>query len=168
MMRGRHSPEHAARGVSIGVLVAMTPTVGVQMPIVALLWFAVRAAFPVWDFNLIAALAWTWVTNIFTVPPVYYLFYLTGRLMMGVGGPGHGFDSFSAILEETLSADAGWFETLWIYTLGLFRRFGVPMFVGCLPWALLSAWLGYRWSLGLIVRLRAARDRKRRNRVRSS
>ena len=164
IVRGRHSAAFSARGVFFGVLVALTPTVGVQMPLVFLLWLAVRALQPRWEFNLLVGLAWTWVTNIVTVPPFYYAFYLTGRLMMGLSGPAHGYDSFAAMLEDTLSTDAGWLETLWVYTWGLFERFGVPMFVGCIPWALLGAWVGYRWSLGFILRIRAARERRRQRR----
>ena len=41
--------------------------------------------------------------------------------------------------------------------MGIFEAWGVPMFVGSVPWALLSAWLGYRWSLNLVRRFRGRR-----------
>lgn len=164
IVRGSHSPEYSARGVLFGMLVALTPTVGVQMPIVLLLWLGVRALRPQWDFNLLVGMAWTWVTNVVTVPPIYYTFYLTGRVMLGHGGPAQGYDSFSAMLEQTLSTNATWLETLWVYTVGLFERFGVPMFVGSLPWAVIGSWICYRWSLRFVKRVRAARARRRRAR----
>ncbi len=161
IVRGSHSPEYSARGVLFGMLVALTPTVGVQMPIVFVIWFVIRKLRPRWEFNLLVALAWTWVTNVVTVPPIYYIFYLTGRLMLGHSGPAQGYDSFSAMLEQTLATNAGWLETLWVYTVGLFERFGVPMFIGCVPWALLGSWVCYRWSLRFVMRVRASRARRR-------
>ena len=50
LKRSRHAPEHTARGVMIGVAWAMTPTVGVQMPLVFANWIAARKLFN-WDFN---------------------------------------------------------------------------------------------------------------------
>ena len=124
-----------------------------------------RAVYPRWEFSLLSGLAWTWVTNIVTVPPIYYTFYVTGRLMLGHGGPLQGYDSFRTTLAETLSRDADWLEALWTYSTGLFESFGVPMFVGCIPWALIGSWVAYRWSLRFIVRLRHSRDRRRRRRA---
>ena len=71
LRRSRHTPEYTARGVLVGLLVALTPTVGVQMPIVFGIWLALRKMYPGWDFNVVVALAWTWVTNAVTAPFVY-------------------------------------------------------------------------------------------------
>ena len=54
LFRSPHPPEYTARGVFIGVLVALTPTVGIQMAIVGVLWIALRALHSRFDFNLIA------------------------------------------------------------------------------------------------------------------
>lgn len=164
IVRGRHSAAFSARGVLVGVLVALTPTVGVQMPLVFLFWLLVRWLKPRWEFNLLVALAWTWISNVLTLPPLYYAFYLTGRLMLGRSGPPQGYDSFAAMLEQTMSVDAGWLETAWIYIWTLFERFGVPMFVGCIPWAIIGAWVSYYWSLRFILRIRNARERRRQRR----
>lgn len=145
--------------------VALTPTVGVQMPIVLLVWVAVRALRPRWEFNVLVGMAWTWVTNVFTAPPVYYVFYLTGRLMLGESGNAGGYERFSAVLAHTLAREASWLEKLWLSTTGLFESFGVPMFVGSIPWAIVGAWLSYRWSLRLLLRLRERREQRRRERV---
>jgi uncharacterized protein (DUF2062 family) len=34
------------------------------------------------------------------------------------------------------------------------------LFVGSIPWAILSAWLGYRWSLRLVREFRMRRVRR--------
>ena len=160
VLRGKHMPEHTARGVLVGLLAALTPTVGIQMPIVFVIWLAVRAVRPSWDFNLIVGMAWTWVTNIFTVPPLYYGFLVTGRFLMGRWDEEGGYSDFQDRLGGLLATDAGPLETLWIYVVGIFDLWGVPMFVGSIPWAILGSWIGYRWSLGMIRRFRLRRMRK--------
>lgn len=157
VLRGKHSPEHTARGVLFGMLIAMTPTVGIQMAIVFALWLCVRAVRPAWDFNLIVAVAYTWVTNVFTAPPLYYIFLVTGRIMMGRWESLTGYDEFQSRLTALLQEDAGSLETLWVYMVGIFEMWGVPLFLGSVPWAILTAWLSYRWSLRLVKRFRVRR-----------
>lgn len=150
ILRSKHSPEYTARGVLFGLLAAMTPTVGVQMIIVLGMWGLVRTFRPAWDFNVIVGMAWTWVTNIFTVPPVYFVFLVTGRLMLGQWDDIGGYGEFSGQLSEMLNSKMGFFESLWVYTLELFRIWGLPMFLGSIPWAIVTSWVGYRWSLNLL------------------
>jgi uncharacterized protein (DUF2062 family) len=160
LRRSRHPPEYAARGVAVGLLVALTPTVGVQMPVVFLIWLAVRRLRPAWDFHLVIALAWTWVTNVATAPPLYYLYIVSGRMLTGRWDDLQGYERFARRLAETVPGDAGWVEAAWLYVLNLFQVFGVPMFVGCVPWMILGAWAGYVWSLGLLRSLAKARARR--------
>ncbi len=160
LRRSRHPPEYTARGVFFGLLVAMTPTVGIQMAIVFGMWVIIRRARPAWDFNLVVALAWTWVTNVATAPPLYYLYIVTGRMMLGRWEDMQGYKVFAQRLAATMPEDAGWLEAAWRYVVNLFDIFGVPMFVGCLPWMVLGSWAGYVWSLGLLRRLARARARR--------
>ena len=163
ILRGHHhSADYTARAVFVGLLVAFTPTVGVQMPIVAAIWGGVRAVRPSWSFNLVIALAWTWVTNVVTVPPIYYVFLITGQAMLGHWSDILGYQAFSARLAHSLVADGDCIEALWAYVLNLLDAFGLPIFLGCLPWTLLVSWLGYRWSLKAAHRLRALRERRLR------
>jgi len=160
LLRSRHMPEHTARGVSVGLLVAFTPTIGIQMPMVFVIWLAVRKLYRQWDFNLLVALAWTWVSNIFTLPFIYYTFLVTGRVMLGRWDRIRDFGHFEDKLRASLDVQLNWAETLWIHMLNLFEKFGLPMFVGSVPWALLCAWIGYRWSLRLLTRIRLRRMRR--------
>ncbi len=82
LKRSMHAPEYTARGVMVGLVWAMTPTVGIQMLAVLLTWLIARKLFK-WDFSVFIGMAWTWSTNFVTAGPVYYLFYLTGQLMLG-------------------------------------------------------------------------------------
>ncbi len=157
VLRAKYPPEYTARSVLVGLLIAMTPTVGVQMPIVFLCWLVIRSINRQWDFNVVIAMLWTWVTNVFTLAPIYYVFLVTGRIMLGSAGDLTGYSAFAAHLQEALTTDAGIVESLWVYTISLFEIWGIPMFIGSIPWAILCSWLGYRWSLRLINRFRNRR-----------
>lgn len=142
------------------MLVAMTPTVGVQMPIVAFLWLLMRIARPTWEFSLIIALAWTWVTNVFTAGPLYYVFVVTGRLLLGQWDSLTGFDEFMERFRVLMDVDAGPLEQFWVYVVAVFKIWGLPMFLGSVPWAALSAWASYRWSYRIALRRRLRRLRR--------
>jgi uncharacterized protein (DUF2062 family) len=160
VLRGKHSPEYTARGVMLGLLAAMTPTFGMKMLIISALWVLVRAVRPAWDFNLVVALAWTWVNNVFTAAPIYYLLLVTGRLMMGYWDGVAGYQQFQDQLASLLQIEAAWYEAIWLYVWRIFQVWGLPMFVGSIPWATVSGWLGYRWSLRLIREFRVRRARR--------
>ena len=68
LLRGRHPPDYTARGVFYGILIGLTPTVGIQMPIVFVIWLLLRSLNKEWDFNVIVGMAWVWLSNAFTVP----------------------------------------------------------------------------------------------------
>lgn len=161
LLHTRHTPDYIARSVMFGLMVALTPTVGAQMPIVFLIWFAVRRFKPELDFSVVVAMAWTWVTNVATVPPVYYLYIVTGRILMGRWDRVRGYDTFASRLTESLQEDATWFESVWVYAVNLVNKFGLSLFVGCIPWVIIGSWLGYRWSRSFIIGVRRARERHR-------
>ena len=158
--RNRQDPRPAARGVAVGLLFALTPTVGVQLPLLGLFWALMRWLRPTWRFNLLVAGAWVWVTNILTIPIVYYVFLVTGRVMMGIDHPFGGFDDFRAHMLSLLTADVSFFQSLYLTTLEIFHEYGEPLFLGCIPWAIGGAWLGYRWSLTVLEKLHARHRRK--------
>ena len=159
ILRGQNPPVHSARGVLVGLACAMTPLVGVQMAMVASVWAVQRVVAPDWRFNVVVAMAWTWVTNVFTVPPVYYVFLVTGRLMLGRWEQSLGFGEFAKTLDEILAIDGGGLSSAWDIMIAMIDLWGVPMFIGCVPWAVLFGWLGYRWSLRFVEHRRAMRRR---------
>ncbi len=161
LLRARHDPEYTARGVFIGVAFGLTPTVGIQIPMVMVAWAAVRAIAPKWNFNMIVAIAWVWLSNVFTLGPLYYGFLVTGRLMMGHHDAVPGYQTFSKELSNALSVDAGGLEGFWDQTVNLFELYGVPMLIGCVPWALIWGWIGYKWTLVYLHRRRRRAAEKR-------
>ncbi len=137
----------------VGLFWAMTPLVGVQMYLVFFTWLIVRRS-PRLEFALIIGLAWTWVTNVFTMWPIYYAFFITGRILLGQPDEMPGYESFVQNWQGALSDGEGFFETLLAQVKLIAEEKGLPLAVGSLPYAFISAWLGYRWSLKYVIRRR--------------
>lgn len=64
-----------SRGVFLGVFIAFIP-MPMQMALVL-------AFMPMFRFNVPIALAMCWLSNPFTMPPMYYIEYLTGSFFLG-------------------------------------------------------------------------------------
>ena len=155
ILRTRHAPEYTARGVFVGIAFGLTPTVGIQIGIVMVLWSIVRSMLPRWNFNLIVALAWVWLSNVFTMVPLYFGFLVTGRMMMGHSESLPSYDTFAKELTSTFEVEADGLTGIWQQTVNLFDLFGTPMLVGCIPWALIGGWVGYIWTAKYLRRRRS-------------
>ena len=127
VLRSPEAADYTARGVFVGLLVALTPTVGLQMLIVAGVWAMVRVLRPSWDFNVVIGMIWTWLTNVFTAPPIYYAFLITGEGMLGRWGETGGYAIFQQRLVKLLQTDVTFLESLLIYVVGIFEAWGMPL-----------------------------------------
>ena len=139
------------------MLLAMTPTIGIQMFMIAGAWLFLTKIIK-WDFSLLAGLGWTWTSNVFTMIPLYYLFYITGQIMLGNFNDISGFDQFSELVGNISNNPTMTFwekTSMWI--VNLFKGWGVPMFLGSIPWAILSSWLGYKIAYNYVVKHREKR-----------
>ncbi len=159
MIRSRHPSEYTARGTAVGLFVALTPTVGVQIPMVLGVWVLTKRWIRAWDFNPAVACAWTLISNVVTVPPLYYLFTVTGRIFLGRWEKLRGFETFSQKLEGTAQTGPQGLATLWTQLVGLMETFGWPMLVGSIPWAVAGAGVGYHLTRRF---LRQRQDRNNR------
>lgn len=122
--------------MAIGVFWGLTPTIGLQTFEILATWLVMKR----WlarDSSLVQAMVWVWVNNPLTVLPMYYAFYVTGLWLTGRKRVGVDYESFD------------------ISGLSI-GNVGVPMLVGCLPYAVAGALLSYRWTM-LVVRRRRAR-----------
>ncbi len=159
LRRSRNSPEHAARGVAVGMFWAMTPLVGIQMYLCLMTWLAVKP----WknlSFSLVIACAWTWVTNVFTMLPIYYGFYVTGQIMRGHWDDITGYAKFLDSWDAAFTADAGFLEQTTELLGMLVRELGFSMAIGCLPYAVFWAWVGYVLSLKFVRRRHRRREER--------
>ncbi len=69
------SPHSIALGLAIGVWIAFTPTVGLQMTMALIICTIFRANLPI-------ALAMCWISNPITFVPMYYGYYLLGLVIL--------------------------------------------------------------------------------------
>jgi uncharacterized protein (DUF2062 family) len=172
LKRSRHPPEYTARGVAVGVALGLTPTVGIQMALAVAVWFLARRLFN-WDFNAILACAWTWISNVVTMVPMYYVLYVAGQAMLGRWDDVWGYHIFVAEFRAALHPGGRapdwidfdyvapgvghWFASLLHYFVAdLF----LVMLLGSVPFVVVGGWLSYRWSLRFAMHHREARRRR--------
>lgn len=159
VLRSPHSPEYKARGVAVGLALAMTPLIGIQMWLVLMTWVFAKKVLK-WNFSLALGIAWTWVTNVFTMIPCYYIFYVTGQLMRWDVDNITGYKKLAASIREIFMSDLGFVEE-WTQFLGfIVKDWGISMMLGCLPWTVLCTYLGYRMTLKYEKARLARRKRK--------
>ncbi len=175
MKRSHHAPEHTARGVMVGVVVGLTPTVGIQMAIALVVWLIARRLFR-WDFNVVLAVAWTWISNMLTMVPMYYAFYVTGQAMLGHWSEMWGYHTFADQFARALHpahlppdpfgyfSDASGGGALASLAGFFLKDLFLVMLLGSVPYWPVGGWLAYRWSLRFTERHRAARARRQAQR----
>ena len=119
------TPESIALGTAIGLFVAMTPTVGIQMIIILLVSMVIPA-------NRLAGLIMVYISNPLTLIPIYWLDYWVGLKCLATEGKSFAqFELYWIELTEQASENAdGWYQV----SLELLRSIGNdvlgPLFVG--------------------------------------
>lgn len=149
LKRSIEDPVILSRGVLVGVMWAFTPLVGIQMTTVLITWIIVKRYFK-WSFSLPIAIAFTWLTNVFTMIPVYYVFYVTGKIMLMDWGHISGWDSVKIITVDVFFGDYSTWESIKLFGQILLKDWGLAMAVGCIPWSIGLGWLSYKWSLAYL------------------
>ncbi|WP_437201499.1 DUF2062 domain-containing protein [Planctomicrobium sp. SH664] len=71
------TPHAIALGVAVGLFIGTTPTVGLQIALVMLCSLFMRGKMRM---NRLAAIAGTYISNPFTIVPLYWMCYQVGRL----------------------------------------------------------------------------------------
>ncbi len=161
MLRSKSAPEITARGALVGMAWAMTPLVGIQMYLVFMTWLFSRKVCK-WDFSLPVGLAWTWVTNVFTVPPFYYAFYVTGKMMTGTFAERTTYAKFYDLIMKIVNEN-GVVEALKATVAVLIKDWGFSMMIGSIPWIVFGGWGAYAWTLWYIRKRRVTLARRLEN-----
>ena len=120
-----------ARAVLLGIFIAFIP-MPMQMA-------AVLAFMPFFKFNVPIGLAMCWLSNPFTMPPMYYMEYLTGSFILGIK---------PAPVEMTVN----WFMS----NLG---NIFVPLYFGTALYSIFGSLLAY-WAVNHFWRGSVERNRK--------
>ena len=135
-------PHRIALAVGLGVFVALTPTLGLQMLIVVYLAWLLNA-------NKVLGLPIVWITNPLTVVPIYFPQYWLGAKLLG----------HTLVWEDwkDLGVDHGG----WLANVKHFWQFAmeiaVPLWVGSLIVATVFGMLSYLMMRMVVTRIRVSR-----------
>lgn len=149
------SPESIALGAAVGMFVAWTPTVGMQMVMILILATVI-------PMNRIAAFIMIYISNPLTMVPMYYLNYVLGTILLG--SEVLTYDAFLQLLNTTLEIAEK--ESFWLATKTFMEQLGLRMltalFVGGGFIGLLTAIPTYPLTLRWVRRYRELRSAPKR------
>jgi len=120
-----------ARGVTLGIFIAFIP---MPMQMAAILLFM-----PFFKFNVPLGLAMCWLSNPFTMPPMYYMEYITGSFLLGIE-------------PEPVQMTLDWFSN------NLDNIF-IPLYFGTAIYSIVGSSLAY-WLVNHFWKGSVHRDRK--------
>ena len=143
-------------GVAVGVFLGLTPTVGVQMYLVAMFWTIYRYVFNK-RFNLPVGVAMVWISNPLTMVPLYYLFLLTGYWLMDTKNV-LSYELFKENITRVFEAD-GTIQMIIKGTQFLIVDLGWPMIVGSIVYAVPGFLISYFLSFHLVTSHRKIKAR---------
>jgi len=128
-----------SRGVLVGLFWGFVP-----MPMQMV---AVMAMTPFLRFNVPVAISMVWLSNPFTMPPMYYMEYLTGNLILGKEG------------IEDIELTMEWFSANWDAIV-------VPLYTGAAFYSIVVSSLVYflinRLWIASVKKEKSEKDKKRR------
>jgi uncharacterized protein (DUF2062 family) len=150
LRRAQGTPKSIARGVGIGLFIALTPTVGVQSLLVTACAVPLRANLPV-------SLVMCWITNPITLIPFYVSYYWVGAWLLNV--PMGGYSAIADRIREqfALLPELGFIDSM--KPLGMEILW--PMCVGSLVLSTVIAWPSYHMTLHTLRRRKARREAAR-------
>lgn len=129
------SPHAIGLGVAIGMFIAFTPTIPLQMTISFIIAWICRA-------NKAATLPPAWVTNPITAPPIFFAEYLTGVYILKLFSFEYdvvGKEKYTKGIEEVLKLDiyhiSELFPQLIALTVKTWEKIGPPLLLGSLIWS---------------------------------
>lgn len=145
----KSSPRRIALGFALGVFLAYTPTFGVQMPLALGMATVLKV-------NPISCLVGTYLTNVFTVWPIYVLCHGLGSWVTGVE---------SVFIPRNPEPTTWWSSLVYISKLGL--QWVALELLGATICGTLSAVAAYFLMLFAVIRYRTVRLNRRIRRVRA-
>ena len=151
IMVGQGTPHQIALGVAIGVFVALTPTVGFQMIIAAVLAKLLRA-------NWVVAAPMAWITNPATAPPYFYGTYRIGAMMMRFEEDYSVFDKIKEIAEK---ATHGHMLTFFQEMFKLTGDILMPLWLGSIMIAMIAGLGTYPIIMRMVTGYRKGRKLRR-------
>jgi len=152
-----------AWGTAIGVFVGLTPTVGLQMWIVFMIWLFCKYLLNI-RFDLVIATALVWISNPITTFFLYYGFLVTGYFvfsLLGINQIELSYSSFSSQFSKIIdSNETSTIEAIINGTRFLLFDLGYPMMLGSLVFAVPSSLLSFLAIKKTLVRYRTRKAKK--------
>lgn len=153
------SPHRIALGVSLGMFTAFLPLMGLHTIIALLLTFITRA-------NKAVSVLCSWISNPFTIIPIYLPCYLMGRMIVGIfrnGSPTKTAE-VTEFLKQTLSlsrlTSTVTSAEFWKETATLFGKIGLELTTGCLICGITAAIVSYFIIFNMIMVHRVKHQKK--------
>lgn len=94
------TPHRIALGMGIGIFITFTPTLGFQMVLIVLTCTLLRA-------NKLVGVPLAWLSNPFTLVPVYGPSFLLGQWLLGGG---YSWSQFTGTVTSAFQCDGTWWE----------------------------------------------------------
>jgi len=148
ILHSRDPVSEVSLGVAIGVFLGLTPTVGVQMYLVAIFWTIYRYLFRR-HFNLPVGVAMVWISNPLTMVPLYYLFLVTGYWLLETKN-GLSYEHFSEILTRISESGETW-EIIIEGARFLLIDLGWPMIIGGFVYAVPGFMISYFVTIRIVT-----------------
>lgn len=144
------SPERIAGGVFYGILIAYTPFLGLHI----LIGLLAASAFKV---NKFATVSFVWISNVFTLIPVYYPAYIVGNKILNFFTHSPAASKKEIIISlknlvEELSVTNILMREFWRDLFNLCGRLGLELIIGGFVIGLPLAFFGYYLTLKLLRR----------------
>ena len=146
----RGSSQSIAFGVALGVFIGFTPTAGFQMLLAAFLATLLGV-------NRLAAILPVWISNPFTIAPIYYYGFRVGAAILRVEDVGAVRERFVALGERISAVSLGDFAGTVGAVVGEMGRLGfdilVPLIAGSIILGLVGAAVSYPvalWSVSFV------------------
>lgn len=155
------APAYMARTFAVGFMAGISPLFG-QSIICFVLWCIIDRMLK-FRFNLIIACLLTFISNPLTTPIMFYIFYLTGQLLLGEAAIP--FSAFTNEIKILITEEFSFAHI--ISTLStLLKGIGAPIILGNIPWTIFVGILGYYIGYRLSIRLRRKQNLKKKHRIR--
>ena len=150
LLRHQGTPYNLAMGFAVGMFVALTPTVGIQMVVGGLIAHLLKA-------NRAIAAGLAWITNPLTMGPIFYFNYRVGLLFLP-GDEEKGRAFIETISKATLTDPVGLWSVLMLMGRELWGVAGV-LWAGSLVVAAVAALISYPvvWHIVSMERARLER-----------
>ena len=154
LVRLRRSPRAIAGGFAMGVFIAFTPTIGIQIVLVVLVTTFL-------NLNRPAGILSVWITNAATMAPIYTFNYWVGSFFWSGPPITEVYETFVAITMQLIKLDFWAFKDQFDTILNLSSAIVIPLVIGSFVVGLCAALLVYLIAFTLIQTVLEKRKSKR-------